>query len=170
MSINRACLVLNASYEPVQIALARRALTLLAKGAVVVEETYGEKEIYPGIFLPSVVRLRHHVKIPFRMTVLTRKNLYTRDRNICQYCGDKHHPRDLTLDHIIPESRGGPWTWDNLVACCQGCNRKKADQTPEEAGMTLLHRPRPSTVHTSRYMLRMIGLEEDMRWAKYLYS
>ena len=170
MSINRACLVLNSSYEPVQIAPARRALTLMSKGAVVVEETYGEKEIYPGIYLPSVVRLRHHVKIPYRMTVLTRKNLYTRDRNQCQYCGKKQQPSDLTLDHIIPESRGGKWGWENLVAACTPCNRKKANRTPEEAGMTLLHKPRPSTLHTSRYMLRLIGLAEDRTWEKYIFA
>jgi 5-methylcytosine-specific restriction endonuclease McrA len=142
----------------------------MAKGAVVVEETYGEKEIYPGIFLPSVVRLRHHARIPHRMTVLTRKNILTRDRNICQYCGTKFHPRDLTLDHVMPESRGGPYAWHNLVAACQACNRKKAAQTPEEAGMKLLHKPRHSNIHTPQYMLRMIGLEEDKRWAKYIYA
>jgi 5-methylcytosine-specific restriction endonuclease McrA len=170
MSINKACLILNASYEPIQISSARRALTLLVKGAVVVEETYGGREVYPGIYLPSVVRLRHHVKVPYRMTVLTRKNLYTRDRNTCQYCGTRTHPRDLTLDHIIPESRGGLFTWDNLVACCSPCNRKKSNNTPEEAGMKLLHKPRPATLHTSRYMLRMIGLEEDAAWKQYIYA
>ena len=170
MSINRACLVLNASYEPVNITSVRRVLTLLVKGAVVVEETYGDKEVYPGIFMPCVVRLRYHVHIPYRLTVLTRKNILTRDHNSCQYCGKKVSPRDLTLDHIQPESRGGPYAWHNLVACCQNCNRKKADQTPEEAGMTLLHRPRPSTLHTSRYMLRMIGMEEDKRWERYIFA
>lgn len=170
MSINRACLVLNASYEPVNIASVRRVLTLLVKGAVVVEETYGDKEVYPGIYAPCVVRLRYHVKIPYRLTVLTRKNILTRDRNTCQYCGHKFNPRDLTLDHIMPESRGGPYAWHNLVACCSPCNRKKSNQTPEEAGMLLLHKPRPSTLHTSRYMLRMIGMEEDRRWQKYIYA
>lgn len=170
MSINRACLVLNASYEPVQIAAARRALTLIAKDAVVVVEEDETREVYPGIFLPIVVRLRYHVKIPYRLTVLTRKNILTRDRNTCQYCGHKFNPRDLTLDHIMPESRGGPYSWENLVACCQSCNRKKADQTPEESGMKLLHKPMRSNVHTSRYMIRLIGLEEDRKWAPYLYE
>lgn len=167
---NKPCLVLNSSYEPIQISSVRRALTLLVKGAVVVEETHGGKEIYPGIFMPSVVRLRYHANIPYRMTVLTRQNLYTRDRLCCQYCGVKQHPRELTLDHVIPESKGGKWSWENLVTACQKCNRRKADKTPEEAGMKLLHKPRQSTVHTSRYMLRMIGMAEDQKWHRYLYT
>lgn len=170
MSINRACLVLNASYEPLHIAAARRALTLMAKDVVVVVEEDDTLEVYPGIFLPLVVRLRNPIHVPYRLTVLTRKNILTRDRNSCQYCGKKVNPRELTLDHIMPESRGGKYSWDNLVACCSPCNRKKSNQTPEEAGMVLLHRPRPSTLHTSRYMLRMIGMEEDKRWEKYIFA
>jgi 5-methylcytosine-specific restriction endonuclease McrA len=166
--VNKAVLVLNASYEPVSISSARRALTLMVKGAAHVEEHYG-REVYPGILLPCVIRLRNYKRIPIRVSVLTRKNIYARDRHICQYCGDKFDPRRLTLDHIVPESRGGPFSWSNLVACCVPCNRRKADRTPEEAGMALLHKPRPMSVHTSRYILRLVGLEEDARWAKYLY-
>lgn len=167
---SKPCLVLNSSYEPIQISSVRRALTLLVKGAVVVEETHSGKEVYPGIAMPSVVRLRYHANIPFRLTVLTRKNIYARDRNTCQYCGTKHNPSTLTLDHIVPESKGGPFAWHNLVACCKNCNRKKADKTLEESGMTLLHKPRPTTVHTSRYLIRLIGLEEDEKWHRYLYA
>lgn len=168
MSINRACLVLNASYEPVSISSARRAITLLVKGAAHIEEDYG-REVYPGLMLPSVIRLRNYRHIPMRITVLTRKNIYARDHNTCQYCGVKQSPMKLTLDHIIPESKGGRFSWDNLVAACTPCNRQKADKSLEESGMMLLHRPRPMTVHTSRYLIRLIGMEEDKRWAKYLY-
>jgi len=167
--VNKAVLVLNASYEPVSISSARRALTLVVKGAAHVEEDYG-REVYPGIQLPCVIRLRQYKRVPMRVTVLTRKNIYARDHYTCQYCAQKFAPINLTLDHIMPESRGGRFSWDNLVACCQKCNRKKADRTPEEAGLVLLHKPRPMTVHTSRYLIRLIGLEEDSRWAKYLYA
>jgi 5-methylcytosine-specific restriction endonuclease McrA len=169
VSIHRACLVLNASYEPVSISSARRAITLLVKGAAHIEEHYG-REVYPGIWLPSVIRLRNYRHIPMRITCLTRKNIYARDHNMCQYCGHKFNPKFLTLDHIIPESKGGPFSWHNLVACCVKCNRRKADKSLEESGMTLLHKPRPMTLHTSRFLIRLIGLEEDRNWHKYLYT
>lgn len=177
--INKAVLVLNASYEPVSITRAKNALKLLVKGSAVAEEDYGV-EVYPGIPLPCVIRLRNYKKIPVRISLLTRPNIYARDKYLCQYCGAKEgatimvngRPEKviLTLDHVLPESRGGPWTWDNLVACCRRDNLKKGDRTPEEAGMPLLHIPGRLNIHTSRYLLRLVGLEEDKRWEKYLYA
>src|SRR5271166_6581730 len=96
---NKAVLVLNSSYEPVSICRAKNALKLLVKGSAVAEEDYGV-EVYPGIPLPCVIRLRNYKRIPIRISILTRKNIYARDRNVCQYCGDKFDPRRLTLDHI----------------------------------------------------------------------
>ena len=98
----------------------------------------------------------------------------------CQYCGAKEGSTRvingkpmkvvLTLDHVLPESRGGPFAWDNLCACCRTCNTKKGDRTPEEAGMPLLHIPGRLTIHTSRMLLRLVGLDEDARWAKFLFA
>ena len=183
--INKAVLVLNASYEPVSICRAKNALKLLVKGAAVTEEDYGV-EVYPGnktnpaIMLPCVIRLRNYKRIPIRISILTRANIYARDHYLCQYCGAKEGSTRivngkpvkvvLTLDHILPASRGGGFWWDNLCSCCVQCNRKKDDRTPEEAGMKLLHTPGRLTVHTSRYLLRLVGLDEDSRWAKYLYA
>lgn len=167
--INKAVLVLNASYEPVSISSARRALTLIVKGAAIIEEDYG-REVYPGIMLPCVIRLRSYKRIPIRISVLTRKNIYARDRNVCQYCGVKFSSHELTLDHVLPESKGGAFSWSNLVSCCAPCNRKKDDRTPEEAGMPLLRQPSRLTIHTSRFLLRLIGLSEERSWAKYLYT
>ena len=183
--INKAVLVLNASFEPVSITRAKNAIKLLVKGAAVAEEDYGV-EVYPGngqnapIMLPCVIRLRNYKKIPIRIHQLTRPNIYARDRYLCQYCGAKEGATRiingkpckvvLTLDHILPASRGGPWIWDNLASACQTCNRKKGDRTPEEANMPLLHIPGRLTIHTSRYLLRLVGLEEDRRWEKYLYA
>jgi 5-methylcytosine-specific restriction endonuclease McrA len=177
--INKAVLVLNSSYEPVSITRARNALKLIVKGSAVAEEDYGV-DVYPGIPLPCVIRLRNYKKIPVRISILTRANIYARDRYLCQYCGAKEGSTKmvngkpvrvvLTLDHILPESRGGMWVWDNLCAACRDCNRIKGDRTPGEAGMELLHVPGRLTVHTSRYLLRLVGLEEDKRWEKYLYN
>ncbi len=166
--IKKPCLILSAAYEPLAITTARRAITLMVKEAAWGVQDYG-KEVYPGIMLPSVIRLRQYRHIPVRVSVLTRKNIYSRDHHICQYCGVKFDPRRLTLDHVIPKSKGGKGNWENLVAACHVCNHRKADRTPEEAGMKLLHKPKSMTIHTSRFLLRQIGLEEDTRWAEYLY-
>jgi 5-methylcytosine-specific restriction endonuclease McrA len=127
------------------------------------------KMIYPGIYLPNVIRLRTYRHIPVRLQVVTRKNIYLRDANTCQYCGSKLKSDDLTLDHIIPKSRGGKSSWDNMVACCRVCNSRKDNRTPEEAGMPLLHRPLPATVHTGRHVLRSMGLEVQ-EWGRYLFA
>jgi hypothetical protein len=164
---NAAVLVLNASFEPVSICQARRALTLVVKERAVIQEDAGS-EVHPGILFPLVIRLKTQTWVPYRVQMLNRKNILMRDRHRCQYCDRKMHPGDLTLDHVIPRSKGGPNTWENLVACCGPCNKRKADRTPEEAGMLLLRRPRPATVHTSRHILRGMGAEDKV-WQKYLF-
>jgi len=177
--IQKAVLVLNASYEPISIMKARNAIKLIVKNRAVAEEDYGV-EVYPGLLLPSVIRLRSYKHVPIRISILTRSNIYARDRYLCQYCGAKEGSTKvvngkpvrvvLTLDHILPESRGGKFQWDNLISACKFCNSKKGDRTPEEAKMPLLHQPGSLTIHTSRMLLRLVGLEEDQRWAKYLYA
>jgi len=163
----RPVLVLNASYEPIHIASARRALVLVIKGAAVIEEARDvmAHRDYP---LPSVVRLRQYRRVPSRVQVLSRKNIYIRDGYACQYCGEVLPARDLTLDHVTPKSRGGLSRWENLVASCHKCNHTKGDRTPAEAGMTLRRVPRPLTIHTSRGMLRLAG-HNEAAWRKYLY-
>jgi 5-methylcytosine-specific restriction endonuclease McrA len=91
-----------------------------------------------------------------------------RDRNTCQFCGAVFPSSELTLDHVVPRSRGGRSSWENLVACCYRCNNSKGDRTPEEAGLKLARRPRPFTLHTSRQLMRLIG-HRDERWRKYLF-
>ena len=166
-AINKAVLVLSASFEPVSIRSARRALTLVCKDRAVIQEHTG-REIYPGIMFPSVIRLKSYTYIPIRVQVLSRKNIMLRDRYTCQYCDKVFPASQLTMDHIMPQSRGGKDTWANLVCACQFCNRKKADRTPEEAGMMLRHRPRPASIHTSRFILKSLG-QEDPKWRPYLY-
>lgn len=163
-----AVLLLNHCFEPMSFCSARRALALIVKGgAVVTDERDGY--VRPNMKFPAVIRLVGYRHIPHRKQTLSRKSILLRDRHLCQYCGHRFSPSVLTLDHVIPSSRGGRSTWENLVSCCNGCNRRKADKTPEEADMPLLHKPRQLTMHTSRFMLRSMGVE-DPRWARYLYT
>ncbi len=161
-------LLLNASYEPIRIVSGKRALTLITKGKATVELPT-KIQVYPGVFLPSVIRLRTYKHIPIRLHVMTRRNILIRDGNVCQYCGEKFKSNELTLDHVIPKSRGGGKAWNNLVSCCGPCNRKKDNKTPQEAGMPLLHRPLPASVHTGRGILRTMALETT-GWEKYLWA
>ena len=127
-------LVLNASYEPLNITSWRRAVVLIIKGKAEGIELR-EHQIYPDFPLPSVIRLRHYVRIPYKEIPLTRRNLLHRDNNTCQYCG--HSGESLTLDHVIPRSRGGGDTWENIVSACVRCNVRKGSRTPKEADMPL---------------------------------
>jgi hypothetical protein len=165
--INQAVLVLNSSFEAINIVQARRAFIYLVNDKAVVQEDTG-KEFRDGIMFPLVVRLKEFAKIPHRTQIMSRKNILSRDHYMCQYCDKRFSAQELTLDHIVPQSKGGPSTWDNLVAACQTCNRRKADKSLEESGMTLRRRPRPATIHTSRSILRSMGADSPS-WQKYLF-
>jgi 5-methylcytosine-specific restriction endonuclease McrA len=91
-----------------------------------------------------------------------------RDKYTCQYCLKSPPAVDLTLDHVVPRSRHGESTWENLVACCHACNNRKGNRTPEEAGMKLHRAPRPFSLHTSRHLMRLLGKSDD-QWRKYLF-
>ena len=123
-------LVLNASYEPINICGARRALVLVLKGIARTEEEHGLTlhAQRSRIAMPSVIRLLEYRRIPHQTRALSRKNILLRDRNQCQYCGVVLPSGELTLDHVIPRSRGGNSTWENLVACCHACNRRKGNR------------------------------------------
>lgn len=160
-------LVLNASFEPIAICAVRRALVLIVKDTAHVQEHLG-REVHAGVMLPSVIRLKEYRRVPHRVQVLTRKNLLLRDRHTCQYCMKVFPAAELELEHVMPKSRGGRATWDNLVAACGPCNKRKANMTPEEAGMPLARLPRPVTIHTARGILRTQG-EAERTWQRYLY-
>jgi 5-methylcytosine-specific restriction endonuclease McrA len=164
-------LVLNASYEPINICGARRALVLVLKGVARTEESQGA-ELHAArmrIAMPSVIRLLEYRRIPHQTRALSRKNILLRDRNTCQYCSVTLTAGELTLDHVVPRSRGGLSTWENLVACCHNCNRRKGNSMLHElTEMRLLREPRPFSLHTSRHIMRMIG-SGDAAWRKYLY-
>jgi 5-methylcytosine-specific restriction endonuclease McrA len=168
--LQRPVLVLNASYEPINICAARRALVLVLKGVAAAEErtlnTVASERL--KIRLPSVIRLLEYRRIPRQTRALTRRNILMRDRYTCQYCLTGVAAGELTMDHVIPRSRSGGTSWENLVACCIPCNNKKGNRTPEEAGMKLSRPPRPFTLHTSRHLMRLLAHGED-RWRKYLF-
>ena len=157
-------LVLNASYEPLNICGWKRAIVLIFKGKAEQVEHNG-KVIYPNFHLPTVIRLRRYIKIPYKEIPLTRKNLMYRDHYSCQYCTVK--TTDLTIDHLIPRSKGGTDTWDNVVASCQRCNVKKGDRTPKEADMHPVKHPKAPVGHIYFEITRM-ATSGFYDWKKYI--
>lgn len=166
-------LVLNATYEPINIVTWKRALNLLCQGKVEVLAEYDRevRSISFTIKMPSVLRLLKYVKVrKHRQHVkFCRANIYARDHNTCQYCGEKCSTEDLTFDHVVPVVKGGGKTWDNIVTCCFECNHIKGGCTPEEAGMKLIRRPRePEWVPTMLHIT--IGFRTaPQAWRDYLY-
>ena len=117
---------------------------------------------------PAVLRLRYYIRPKnFRRVRLCRENIFIRDKYICQYCGNKFAVKDLTLDHVMPASRGGPKSWTNLVAACHCCNHKKRDRTPEEARMPLINEPKPLK-WTPQFDMKSRIRHKDDAWDPYL--
>ena len=168
--LQKPVLVLNASYEPINICAARRALVLVLKGVASAEETSAQviHSSRRQVPLPSVIRLLEYRRIPHQTRALSRKNILMRDRYTCQYCYRTLPSCELTLDHVVPRSRAGETTWENLVACCHPCNNRKGNRTPDEAGMKLTRAPRPFSLHTSRHLMRLLAKSDD-QWQKYLF-
>lgn len=156
-------LVLNASYEPLNITSWRRAIVLLLKGKAEQLE-HEDRYIYADVPFPKVIRLRYYVRVPYKEIPLTRRNLLERDRNTCQYCTSKEQ---LTLDHVIPRSRGGGDTWENLVTACVRCNVKKGNRTPKEANMTLLTKPRRPHSSLHFELIKCTQGNHNPEWKKY---
>lgn len=135
-------LVLNASYEPLQVTSVKRAITLTQYGVAEVLEESSDVVRSPSTILhvPSVIRLRRYVRRPKTFAVpFNRRNVLRRDSFECQYCGSSEN---LTLDHVLPRSRGGRHEWTNVTTACRECNQRKGSRTPEEAQMPLRRGPR----------------------------
>lgn len=168
--MNGRVLVLNSTYEPINVCTTRRAIILILKGIARTEEKHEHmyRSSRAAMPLPSVIRLTEYVHIPFERKSLSRKNILLRDHNTCQYCAKVFNPSELTLDHVLPKSRGGSSNWDNLVACCKRCNNRKGSHLPEEAGMRLIKRPQSFSLHVNRQIMRYLG-RTDASWRKYLF-
>jgi len=159
-------LVLNQDYQALSITSVQRATVLvLLQKAELIESEAARFVRSPSYHLPwpSIVRLTAYVRVPYKRILLSRKNVIRRDSNRCQYCGSRDR---LTIDHVVPKSRGGRDTWDNLVAACVPCNNRKGSKTPVEMGMELSRKPfRPSYV---MYIRDYVGSMDDT-WKPYLF-
>jgi len=166
-AINLPVLVLNQSYEPLNVCRVRRAVVLMQHGkAEMLENGAGFIHAASSDFpMPSVIRLAHLIKRPRPQRKLTRLEIFHRDHYTCQYCGKQ--AGQLTLDHVIPRYRNGEHSWENVVSACISCNRRKAGKTPEEAGMKLIHKPAPPRGDTYFYIPHCYR-QSQSQWQKYL--
>jgi len=158
-------LVLNATYEPLSVVSARRAVVLMVTRKA--DLVHAGDEVWSSektdVAVPTVIRLRRYVRVPFRRRIpLNRKAVFARDHNRCQYCGSTSE----NLDHVHPRSRGGDHTWENVVASCRPCNTRKGDRTPEEAGMPLS--ATPGVPRRNGWLLIGSGARPDPSWNAYL--
>lgn len=164
--LNGNVLILNQDYQPLSVVNVKKSLLLLfLNKAELLHDNPGRriKTINSEFHYPLVIRLRRYARIPYKNIVLSRKNVIKRDGNTCQYCGST---QDLTIDHIVPRSRGGKDTWENLVTACNHCNHKKGNRTPREAGLQLLRKPyRPTYIIFLREYVETV----DDTWKPYLY-
>lgn len=163
-SPSRRALVLNATFEPLGIVSSRRAVLLVldTKAELVhaTEQVFrSERIVVPE---PSVVRLVCYVQLPYQYRVaVNRRTVFARDGSRCQYCGEAAE----NLDHVIPRSKGGPHTWENVVAACRRCNTRKEDRLPHEVGMVLRSTP-VAPRHRVQLLALCVGASEE--WHAYL--
>jgi 5-methylcytosine-specific restriction endonuclease McrA len=161
-------LVLNATYEPLHIVSLRRAIVLLLKEKAEILEATDQRIRAAGFSLPipSVIRLVYYVRVPRRISIpLSRRTVMMRDNYTCQYCGAQPSSGMLTIDHVLPKTRGGASSWDNMVCACQKCNLRKGCRTPQEAGMPLRAEPK-----RPEYVAMVIYTRDpaDPAWSKYI--
>lgn len=157
-------LLLNASFEPLCVVSARRAVVLVLKEkAEIVERNGAEfRSERAAIPVPSVIRLVHFVRVPFRTRVpLSRRAVFARDGHRCQYCNRAAE----NIDHVVPRSRGGTHSWDNVVASCRACNARKEDRMLHDTGFKL-RRP-PVAPHAALWLVATAGTP-DPTWERYL--
>lgn len=171
-AIHSSVLVLNRAYSPVHILSVKRAFCLLCKGmaeVISIEDDIYQSYDFEGwlessqlrlelgeapdpqdwiqsvsfeIQVPRIIRLLKYDRVPRNTVKFNRRNIFLRDEYVCQYCHRRHSSHRLSLDHVMPKSRGGPTTWENIVCCCLDCNVRKGGRTPHEAGMKLMTVPR----------------------------
>jgi CRISPR/Cas system Type II protein with McrA/HNH and RuvC-like nuclease domain len=148
-------LVLNFDYTPLNVTTFRRGFTLVDKGKAEVVKS-DENPIVIGVkkyVRPLIIRLLKYIKFQTRKLRVNRNRIFKRDGNQCVYCGSK---RDLTIDHVMPKSRGGTNEWTNLVTCCSKCNIKKGNKTPEESKMIMRVKPHaPNVISENSDILHM---------------
>jgi 5-methylcytosine-specific restriction endonuclease McrA len=162
-------LVLNATFEPINVCTVRRATVLVLKDRAEIVERH-DRDLHAETFTmprPVVIRLVTYVRVPrdAHRRKITRRAVFARDSWTCQYCG--HVRGTLTLDHVIPRSRGGTSTWDNIVTCCAPCNRRKGDRLPKVAGMHPMTAPRAPSPHI---FVHVASTTIHPAWEQYLIA
>lgn len=179
-------LVVNRFFQPVQITSARRAFLLLYGGSALAIDESGEMHdfltwrtlpvrdgddglaiIGGSLRIPRVLHLRRYDRTRRPVIRLSRKNVMLRDAHQCQYCGRRPPVRDLNIDHVMPRSRGGPDSWENLVTACRVCNLRKGWRTPDEAAMRLIRPPAPPR-WTSTMQILMGSPSPFEEWVPFL--
>jgi 5-methylcytosine-specific restriction endonuclease McrA len=166
--VNRAVLVLNQNYEPLNVCNVRRAIVLVIDGKAEILEAHDvtvatASRRFPS---PSVIRLVYLIRRPRPRVKLTRREVFIRDGYTCQYCGRQGH--DLTIDHVIPRHRGGPHTWDNLVSACKPCNHRKGGKLLADSRMKLRAEPREPRAGRYYTIERRIEGNVTHQWSKFL--
>jgi 5-methylcytosine-specific restriction endonuclease McrA len=168
--LNRPVLVLNQSYEPIQVCSVRRAIVLVFRGRAEVIEALDlyVRTVSERFPVPSVVRLGLYVRVAPKQLALSKKNVLKRDGHRCQYCGSGFPVGELTFDHVVPVSQGGRKDWENIVTACIPCNRRKGGRTPAQAGMQVIRPPcRPTRSPVVRITFGLRDAPES--WRDYLY-
>ncbi len=165
--MEKRVLVLNLDHSPVAVVPVHKAIVLCLLEKANVLTTYELlfiRTVSRSFEYPAVIRLAQYKSIPFRGVLLNRTNLFRRDGGECQYCGSKRH---LTIDHIIPKSKGGKTNWTNLITACNRCNVSKGDKTPDQAGLILRSEPfKPSL----SYFLAEYAERQAEEWLPFLPS
>ena len=204
--LERPTLVLNRNWQPVNVATVERALTMLWNESARVVDPHdyrlydwadwsrlcpNEGELFIQavrlrLRVPEVITLTGYDRLPTAAVAFSRRNMFKRDHYTCQYCGVQPGSEELTIDHVIPRSQGGTSTWENCVLACVACNKRKADRTPQQAGMTAAARPpvcgptwkplyaahRVRIASWAKFISEAywnVELEELMRWAPGLH-
>jgi len=173
MALDGRVLLLNQTYEPLGTVSVARAVIMVFKNTVTVEELDGNRVLRSAraeFPVPSVIRRRIYINVRRRREASSMKRLriYMRDKYRCQYCGEKKPVGELTLDHILPRSRGGDNSPVNVVTACVSCNNRKGDRTPAEARMPLLTSQSALRVKLERVVLCHYA-EARVEWRKYLF-
>lgn len=159
----RRVLVLNASYQPLNLVNVKRAVVLVLKNKAEVVEEREERIRSQSVSMPfpTVIRLAYFVHVPYRAASLSRRAVFIRDGHICQYCGG----RAESIDHVIPRSRGGEHDWENVVAACRRCNTRKMNRLPSEAGLKLMRAP---VIPHDHIWILSLSSEIHPTWEPYL--
>jgi 5-methylcytosine-specific restriction endonuclease McrA len=158
-------LVLNSTYEPLNQTTLRRAMSLIFQRKAEIVKARGKVHTITMSFeMPTVIRILFYIKTRRNAVSFTKDNLLRRDNYTCQYCGT--YGTKMTVEHVIPRSKGGSDGWRNTVTACDPCNTHKANRTPEEAGMTLMRQPRAP--HYISWINLKVGVPSD--WHAYFFD